>query len=270
MRAPLRRLLSCVAVLFWSGVLLYFYASGRINSYLAQDFRLIVFAGGLGLGVLGMFNLLTAWQKADCGHDHGGESHDHETGDVHPLVAFLVMLVPVVLSVAWTKDQYSSATLSRKGLYDTPAEGASPIFAASMPPLTREMIEKGHGRTEDGFYEFSLMELFLATGDRELQSAIGGMKVQTTGRWVEEKNNNKAGTRKRLYRLFMTCCVADSRAIPIVLEFGKTPPHFEENAWVRVSGTMGFPLEKGLLQPVLVVDHAEAAEAPEEDSFMRK
>ncbi len=42
---------------------------------------------------------------------------------------------------------------------------------------------------------------------------------------MEEKVNNESGTRMRLYRMFMTCCVADSRAIPIILEFGSEPPH---------------------------------------------
>jgi uncharacterized membrane protein YcgQ (UPF0703/DUF1980 family) len=96
------------------------------------------------------------------------------------------------------------------------------------------------------------------------------MKVETEGRWIEEKNRNPHGTRKRLYRLFITCCAADSRAIPIVLEFGKTPPDFPENGWVKVSGTMRFPLEDGVLQPLLVVESAIAAEPPYEESFLRK
>ena len=65
------RILFSLAVLAWSGVLLYFHASGRINKYLAPDFRPLAFAGGLGLAVLGLFNLLTAGQNADCGHDPG-------------------------------------------------------------------------------------------------------------------------------------------------------------------------------------------------------
>lgn len=272
MNPQTRRILFSLAVLVWSGVLLYFHASGRITKYLAPDFRPIAFAGGLGLAVLGLFNLLTAGQKADCGHDHGNDesSHDHETSDVHPLTALLLMLLPVGLSVAWTKDEYSAAALSRKGLYDSPAAGSSLFLASALPPLTREEIEKSHRKTSDGFFEFSLMELFFATGDRDLQTAIDGMKIETEGRWVEEKTRNPQGTRKRLYRLFITCCAADSRAIPIVLEFGKTPPDFPENSWVKVSGTMRFPLEEGVLQPLLAVDRVIAAEPPFEESFLRK
>jgi uncharacterized repeat protein (TIGR03943 family) len=271
MNPKLQRILFSIAVLVWSGVLLYFHASGRINKYLAPDFRPVAFAGGLGLAVLGLFNLLTAGQSAACGHDHGNdaEGHDHEASDVHPLVALLLMIGPVAASVAWTKDEYSAAALARKGLYDSPVDMNTSFMASAFPPITLEEIENTHRKTADGFFEFSLMELFFATGDRELQSVIDGLKVETEGRWVEEKARNPNGTRKRLYRLFMTCCAADSRAIPIILEFGGPPPELPENGWVKVAGTMRFPLEEGVLQPVLMVERAMAAEPPFEESFMR-
>jgi hypothetical protein len=143
------------------------------------------------------------------------------------------------------------------------------FMASAFPPITLEEIQNTHRKTADGFFEFSLMELFFATGDRELQSVIDGLKVETEGRWVEEKARNPNGTRKRLYRLFMTCCAADSRAIPIILEFGGPPPDLPENGWVKVAGTMRFPLEEGVMQPVLMVERAMAAEPPFEESFMR-
>lgn len=271
MKPHTRRIIYSMALLVWSAVLLYFYASGRINKYLATDFRPLALIGGLGLAVVGLFNLLTAWHVADCGHDHGGgdDSHDHESGDTHPLAAFLLMVVSVVFSVAWTKDAYSLAALSRKGLYDSPASGASLFSASLIPALTLEEIEKSHRKTPEGYIEFDLMELFYATGDREVQSLIEGLKVETEGRWMEEKMHNPNGSRKRLYRLFLTCCAADSRAIPIVLEFGAQPPEFPENDWVKVSGTMSFPSEAGSLHPVLIVDQVTAATPPQEENFMR-
>jgi uncharacterized membrane protein YcgQ (UPF0703/DUF1980 family) len=93
--------------------------------------------------------------------------------------------------------------------------------------------------------------------------------VQTDGRWIDEKLRNPNGTRKRLYRLFLTCCAADSRAMPIILEFDGPAPEFPENSWVRVSGTMRFPMEEGVLQPVLMVEHVVATEPPAEENFMR-
>jgi uncharacterized repeat protein (TIGR03943 family) len=271
MNPRIRRIIDSLPLLVWSGVLLYFYGSARINTYLATDFRLIALAGGLGLAVLGLFNLLTAGRTAHCGHDHGGEgAHVHEDCDRHPLAAFLIMVVPVVLSVAWTKDAYSISALSRKGLYDAPSGMISPALSSSMAAgMTAEEIEKGHRKTPDGFLEFDLMEIFFATGNRDLQPLLDGLLVQTEGRWMDEKVRNPDGTRKRLYRLFVTCCAADSRPIPIVLEFSGPPPEFPENEWVKVSGTMRFPLENGVIQPVLMAMRAVAAEPPAEENFMR-
>lgn len=271
MNPQLRRVLFSLAVLVWGGVLLYFYASGRINAYLAPDFRLIALAGGLGLVVLGGFNLATAWEKADCGHDHGcGDGgHDHEECDIHPLLALLVMVVPIGLSVAWTQDKYSIGALTRKGLYDAPGSLTASMLGQTLPPLTREEIERTQERSEDGYFRFNLMELYFAAGERELQSAIDGMQVETQGRWMEEQVRNPHGTRMRLYRLFMTCCVADSRAIPIVLEFGGPPPDYAKNEWVKVGGTMSFPIEDGVIQPVLQVERTEVVAPPFEETFLR-
>jgi uncharacterized repeat protein (TIGR03943 family) len=274
MSPVLRRVLFSLAVLLWAGCLLYFYQSGRIVKYLAPDFRPIALAGGLGLAVMGLFNLITAWQESGCGHDHSGDAphdHEHEHGDdLNPFAALLLMVLPVALSAVWTKDGFSESTLARKGLYDDAEAPNLPFLASALPPLTLEEIEKGHRKTADGYLEFSLMELFFATGDRELQGIIGGLKIETEGRIVAEKNDNPNGTRMRLYRMFMTCCVADSRAIPIILEFGKEPPLLPQNGWVKVAGTMTFPEENGTLKAVLEVTRATAAEVPLEEKFLRR
>ncbi|MFT3989930.1 MAG: TIGR03943 family protein [Luteolibacter sp.] len=260
MNVVIRRSLPALSVLVWSGVILYFYASGRIDAYLAPDFRIFAFLGGLGLAVLGCFCLLTVRREV-------GGGHHHEEGDIHPVLAAQLMVLPVFLAVSWTKDSYSPAALARKGAFDRPAPA---MVSGAGKPLTKEAIEQAHRKTEDGFYRFNLMELFFATGDRELQTALEGMKVETEGRWLDEKNGPATESRKRLYRLFMTCCVADSRAVPIVLDFGGNPPEFSENSWVKVAGTMRFPVEQGALQPVLHVERVDAAEAPAEEIFLGK
>jgi len=265
----LRRLMLSLAVMVWGGVLIYFYASGRIVVYLAPDFRIIALAGGLGLMVLGAFNFLMCGQPAMVPHDHKGDPDASERGDMHPLTGFILMVAPILLSVTWTKDEYSLATLARKGLYDTPSATSLPFMAGALAPVTLEDLARTHRKTEDGYYEFSLMELFFASGDRGLQGVLDGLKVETEGRWVDELNHNESGLRRRLYRLFMTCCIADSRAIPIILEFDETPPELPENGWARVAGTMRFPLENGVIQAVLKAERALAADPPVEESFLR-
>ena len=187
-----------------------------------------------------------------------------------PVMVLVLMVVPVVCAAGWTRDVFSEATLARKGLYADVGVGGVALAGSGMARLTREDVERGHRRTGDGFLEFSLMELFFATGDPEIQGLMDGLRVETEGRVVAEKVNNEGGTRMRLYRMFMTCCVADARAIPIVLEFGGEPPVLPENGWVRVGGRMTFPEEDGVRRAVLVVERAMAAEVPAEEKFFRQ
>ncbi|MCF7788229.1 MAG: hypothetical protein K9N47_19050 [Prosthecobacter sp.] len=78
-------LLSVAMLLLWAGVLLYFYISGRLINYLPPDgiFRPMVLVSGIGLAVLGLFNLLTMGaEDAGCeGHDHGHSHDDHDHKD---------------------------------------------------------------------------------------------------------------------------------------------------------------------------------------------
>lgn len=77
-------LLSVAMLFLWGGVLLYFYISGRLTNYLPPDgiFRPMVLVSGIGLAVLGLFNLLTMGaEDAGCeghDHDHSHDEHDHK------------------------------------------------------------------------------------------------------------------------------------------------------------------------------------------------
>jgi hypothetical protein len=85
-------LISVALLILWGGVMLYFHVSGRIANYLPPMsegwFRPMALAGGIGLILLGIFNLATLGaEEADdcCGHDHdhdekhdGHEHHHHE------------------------------------------------------------------------------------------------------------------------------------------------------------------------------------------------
>ena len=270
MRIPLPRIVYPLICLTWAAVMLYFYQSGRLVRYLAPDFRNFCLIGGLGLGVIGLFVLLTSSEEVDCGQDHSeGDPHDHESNEMHPLTSAVLMLAPLLFALFSTKDGFSALALSRKALYDAPSS-KNVFLASALPPLTIEEIEKTHRKSTTGEYEFNLMELYFAIGDPELLKLIDGMKVVTEGRMVAERDNNANGTRKRLYRLFITCCAADARAVPIIAEFGKTPPNVEENSWMKLTGVIRFPMENGARQAVLEVETSEKSDPPWEESFMRQ
>lgn len=74
-------LLASLVAFILGGVMLYYFLSGLLASYLDESFRDHVLIAGVVLIILGVFNILTLGQKVDCGHDHGDCGHDH--GDDH-------------------------------------------------------------------------------------------------------------------------------------------------------------------------------------------
>lgn len=86
-------LISVLLLLLWGGVMLYFYASGRLlkGEYVNREgwFSTMVLIGGIGCVVVGLFNLATMnAREADCcehdhghGHDHDDHDHSHKEGD---------------------------------------------------------------------------------------------------------------------------------------------------------------------------------------------
>ncbi len=83
-------LISVTLLFLWGSVLLYFYASGRIIHYLPPDgiFQPMVLVAGIGLMILGLFNLFTlSAAEHDCGHDHGtpcnDPTHHHSHAKAH-------------------------------------------------------------------------------------------------------------------------------------------------------------------------------------------
>lgn len=81
-------LLSVLLLILWGGVMIYFHVSGRVVNYLPSDglFRPLMLIGGIGMVVLGLFNLLTYSQDegACCSHDHDhGPAHKHDASCGH-------------------------------------------------------------------------------------------------------------------------------------------------------------------------------------------
>lgn len=131
-----------IAALIWSLVMIYFYASGRIQIYVSPAFQTQALVGGIVLGIISLFNLLNISEKASCGHDHNEDEHDHddacdhnhnhkegetcghdhdqEKDGVHShhheqetasgmAINFSILLVPVLAAAILTPDAHSDA-----------------------------------------------------------------------------------------------------------------------------------------------------------------
>ena len=129
-------LVSVTLLLLWGGVMMYFYFSGRISSYLPPDgvFRPMALTAGIGLIALAILNLATMGaQDADSvvedEHEHHHEAgksccgHDHreikESAPGGRMLAVLILSLPLIVAAAMTPDRFSMAAIVNKGLYSS-------------------------------------------------------------------------------------------------------------------------------------------------------
>jgi len=94
-------------------------------------------------------------------------------------------------------------------------------------------------------------------------AVFDGLAVETEAKLRDEPNRNADGNRMRLYRLFMTCCAADTKAIPLSIEFDGELPDISHHSWVRVGGNLVYEEVEGVVYPVLKVSRIEEIPVPE-------
>jgi uncharacterized repeat protein (TIGR03943 family) len=274
-KATINQIIFSLATITWGAVPVYLYASGLIAKYLSPTFHLIALTGGLAMIVLGLFNLLNARREVGCGHDHSHEhGHDHNHGeddDPHaqsPIAAICLMIFPVLLCTGFTKHEYSTKALAWKGLYKQRSARSS-LFATKREPFTREKLERTTSKTEDGHYLLTITELFWSAGDEEIMKAYEGLPAELEGRLIDEEPKlNPEGNRKRLYRIFMTCCAADAQVLGLALEFDGPLPDLADKTWIKVGGAVAFEKIDGQDFAYLKVTRLEAtAEPPSANPF---
>jgi len=113
--------LKVAALFIWGAVLVYYYASGRVNAYLTGDgvFRIQTLVAGLGLFVLGFFVWFTGRYATGCSHEHDAHGHGEEAGDhdhdhdedgsvFGRLLMFVVLLAPVSAAAVMSPDAFSA------------------------------------------------------------------------------------------------------------------------------------------------------------------
>ncbi len=270
MKTTVQKVEHCVfslAIMVWGSALLYFYLHEKLSVYINEKFHIYVLIGGLAALILGIFNLVTVNATADCGHDHdhGDDNddceHEHEHGsDLNPFVALLLITMPLVFAISSTTHGISDAHATSLSENDVNPQTFNFV---DIPPFTLETLEKSRTKSADGAFLLNLLELFYSSGDKEQEKVIQGLYVETEAKLRNEPNRNDTGKWMRLYRLFMTCCAADTKAVPMSIEFEGDLPDISHHSWVRVAGEMHYELVDGVTYPIIKVKRIEQIPVPE-------
>lgn len=141
---------------------------------------------------------------------------------------------------------------------DPQAQAQTNVYGA----FTLEDLKQQVEQSPEGNFMLSVPEIAFTVGDTEVENVLGGQPVETVAQIMPEKLNNPNGTRARIFRLFVQCCMADARPLSVPVEFGKEPPAFREMGWVKIVGSIEYVVEGGKRVPLLNAKAMEETEAP--------
>jgi uncharacterized repeat protein (TIGR03943 family) len=288
MTALFNRWLPGVTLLAWSTVLLAYYVSGRINSFLIPAFRTNVLLAGIAMLAMSCcFLFLPA--VANCCDD---ERCGHPLGrrKLGRIVTFLVLLLPLAAAAMFTSKDYGAETILAKGIVMDPSglvkrsgtlkapppqaatddpsrpalptkDGSQPTAAAATPADTA--ADDYLPKSKDGNIEVQVLDLLYAAQDSSMRADFEGKTVEVIGQMMPADPQNAGGNRFKLMRMFMYCCAADARPIAALVE---TPdkPAAPEMAWVKVVGKVDFVVEGGRTIAVLNAKSVAQTDPPSE------
>ena len=141
------------------------------------------------------------------------------------------------------------------------------LYSTYNAEFTRELLEKRTPKTTEGNFLLQLTELYWSAGDDKIMKIYEDLPAQLEGRLIEEEPTlNPDNTRKRLYRVVMTCCAADAQVLGVPLEFDGPLPGFEDKTWITATGRVAFELIDGQHFAYLRDCEVKATEAPDSQS----
>ncbi len=255
-----------VALLTWSAVMLGFFLTGRLPSYLHPTFRPLVPIAGIVLLVLAIVYYWLARRSDDC-CEHG---HDHGSGlSLGTILGFLILVVPVVTAKLVSPGEFSAVAIQNRWAMQS-SEAPIASYERQFAPLPgEEPLADGTismaaylERNEQGQIKAEVIDLMFGIEDEIIRRDFAGQPVAIIGQYMPPlESDGGDGDRFRLARMFMWCCAADSRPISVVVEGAAEAAPGE---WVLVTGTAKFPEQDGLRMAVVEADSVTRTEPPTE------
>ena len=216
--------------------------TGRVRLFVAPVYVWLPPAAGvllLGMAAARVSSLRR--RRADCACDH---THGPQTS-VKRIQYSVVLLIPVCLALA-VNPQHFSAEGVRKRRAAT---------AARDPALEQAMAWiLGQKRLVTSSSSAAILPAEPTVRDL-LTAAEQGQQTTLDGRFLTlvgqcSPRDNRDGRRFDLYRMVVTCCIADSQAISIEV-VNPGAGQLDYGQWIRVGGVVRFDSADGPSLPVL-------------------
>lgn len=261
--------------------------TGRVDSFLIPEFRGLVLAAGVVLGIMATVFAVFPVSAACCSASDC--SHPLSRFQFGKWLTFLILLVPVSAAAIYSPDAFGKNAIQNRGMVtdasSLPAQSKISTAPLSLPlpskdgstatssPAANSTQAKNGGaqpndyleRTPEGYIVAEVLDLLYAAQDGELRKDFEGKTVQLIGQLMPDtaKSASASGNRFKAVRMFMTCCAADARPVATVVEAAELPKE-PEMSWLKIVGTATFPIENGKRVAVLKANRVEKVDPPSE------
>lgn len=241
---------SPLTLLAWGGMFVYFYASGRLESFLHPSFRWLVLVSGIGMTAIGLL-LVFCCAPSVVSESRGDASMGG--GWLKPLV----LLLPIVAAAFVSPDGFGAAFVRNRS-------GAGVI---PPPPAVNAVSKSEYLKTNaDGRVKAELLDLRYAAQSVDLRKDLEHKNLETIGQYLPANGSERGHF--TLTRLFVICCSADAQPINVTVEtsaLSPLPSDLKEMAWLAVVGTVRFEHpEQPVALPVITAASIRQIPVPKE------
>jgi uncharacterized repeat protein (TIGR03943 family) len=240
-----------LAALFSTAAFLMFaYFAGWVRYFVATDYLWLPPAGAVALALMGLARLTAAPDASNgcCDCECSSGKRSSRKAVVTAVISLVILIVPIALALAVQPKEFSPEGMRKRRLTSPRRDvkldravdwilglaDASAAAEAAADTLTKEptLLE--------------LMETAAVADPDELE----GKFVTVIGRC--DLPAGESSRRFEIYRLLVTCCVADASAVSVEVA-RNDDVRLESGGWVRIGGVLKFD---NPIDPTMPVVHA--------------
>lgn len=236
-----------ISLLSLAAFLIFSATSGRLRFFLAPGFVWLPPAAAVLLLAMSAARWRAGAAACECGDDHSGPAA------MRWLYA-VVLVVPLVFALAVSPHQFSTEGVRKRtapaATRDAALEQAVNWVLGLKPAQSKRSASPGELPPEPTVAE--LMRALEGDGGR----ALSGKFVTVIGQCGAD--NATTGGRFELYRLVVTCCIADATAVSVEVA-GLPTVTVEPGQWLRIGGVIAI---EGDASPQAVLRAATISKIP--------
>jgi putative membrane protein len=214
------------------------YWSGKLYYYIGPRFGwLAALAAGLFVAIAIFYNRAGPL----CDDDLHNHQHDHERET--PVWILIVVSAPLVLGTLVPARPLGASAVANQGVsMNVAAPSSNALTSLTIIPAQR-----------------NILDWVRAIGANSDPTALNGQSVDVVG--FVYRDVRFAGEQFMVARFTVACCVADARAMGLVVQVSNAR-QFETGAWVRVKGAFKDGMLDNSPMPVVVADEIVPVEQP--------